>query len=159
MDLKFRSVRENLVFYGIAKGNADENCEALVKELIKTHLEISTDKMKFDRARRLGTKKGKKPRPLVVKFHDFKDKEAVRTKSLEEEVKNSLKGKELGVGVQSPQEYREARNALYPLSKQERENGKETRIIGTHIIGNKLYVNNVIKNKYVNGKVYNFLHE
>ena len=46
--------------------------------------------------------------------------------------------------MQSPQEHREARKALYPLSKREEERGKRTRITG-----NTLFVNNVPTKKYV----------
>jgi len=100
--------------------------------------------MTFDRAHRLGPKIARKPRPIVVKFHSYSDRETIRCKSLEPGTKSKLRDQRLGIGVQSPQEHREARKALYPLSKREEERGKRTRITG-----NTLFVNNVPTKKYV----------
>lgn len=54
----------------------------------------------------------KKTRPLVVKFQNFTDFEMVTYKSYDEEIKKNLKEKKQGIGVQSPQSYRDARKAF-----------------------------------------------
>lgn len=146
-DLKSRSMRENLVFYGLKEEN-EENCEILVKELIQTELGIDPSSMEIDRAHRLGSTSARKPRPIVVKFHRYLDREMIRIKTIEEETRSKLKDKRLGVGIQTPPELREARKALYPASKQEQDRGNRTRIVG-----NKLYVNNVLKKKFVDGNI------
>lgn len=53
IDLKSRTMRDNLIFYGITEGGTTENCTSLVKNLIETQLCIKTEVMKIDRAHRL----------------------------------------------------------------------------------------------------------
>lgn len=104
--------------------------------------------MTFDRAHRLGPRTARKPRPIVDKIHSYTDRETICRKSVTPETKTKLKNQHLGIGVQSPQKYREARKALYPLSKREEERRKHTRITG-----NTLYVNNVPTKKYIDGNI------
>ena len=154
LDLEARSMRENLIFYGLAEQTSGmENCESLVKNFITTKLGIDASGMSFDRAHRLGGQRARKPRPIVVKFHRYADREAVRQKSYEDPIKKSLKDSNLGVGIQSPQQYREARKALFEHGKREENRGNRTRIVG-----NKLYVNNKITKTYNNGNVYDYKH-
>ncbi|KAH3858812.1 hypothetical protein DPMN_101450 [Dreissena polymorpha] len=56
----------------------------------------------------------------------------------------------IGVGVQWPQQIREARKALHPLAKE-----AESRREKTRMVGNKLFINNELRHKYVNGNVIN----
>ncbi|XP_045215357.1 uncharacterized protein LOC123565556 [Mercenaria mercenaria] len=85
IDLQTRSMNNNLICYGIPEPNNDENvkedCESLVKELISTHINLDTTNMEFVRAHRLGSDRAKKPRGIVVKFQDYKDREKVRKRS------------------------------------------------------------------------------
>ena len=76
-DLEFRSIsnRENLLFHGIEESQ-NENCELLDKRFIAENLEIWKD-IKIDRAQRLGKPKGR-TRPIVVKFHKYRQLELVR---------------------------------------------------------------------------------
>ena len=78
-DLEGRSKRNNLIFSGLKKraGAADheswDDCENLVKDLIRDQLKIRDD-IQFDRVHRLG----KDPNsPIVARFTNFKDKERV----------------------------------------------------------------------------------
>lgn len=142
-DLEFRSMKENLIFYGIPEtrpGSMEsENCELLVKNMINNYLSIETDAINFDRSHRLGNTPytSGKPRPIVVKFHAFSDREKVRTAGYAK--KDELKAKELGIGVQLPKEWRDARKELYPIMQKERMNGKTVKFIG-----NKLYINGTL---------------
>jgi hypothetical protein len=89
-DLKARSMRENLIFYGILESihGINENYSELVKNLLETELKIDNAKsITFDRAHRLGPKSGGKVRP-IVKFHDYNSREMVRLKSLQTDIKN-----------------------------------------------------------------------
>ena len=47
-DLESRSMRDNLIFYGIPELNPEENCEELVKQFIQKHLDINTDDIQMD---------------------------------------------------------------------------------------------------------------
>jgi hypothetical protein len=171
VDLESRSMRENLIFYGIAEGtttqpkqNGDqieqhepmddqaasqvENCEELIKTFIKDVLEINPEGIRFDRAHRLGSKFVHKPRPIVVKFHNYTDRERIRVKSYDIDIKEKMKVLRQGVGVQQPLPIREARKALLPFAAEAQKERKSTRIVG-----NKLFVNNVLKKKFIDGNV------
>ena len=148
LDLKSRSMRENLIFYGLKKQNDQENCENLVKEIIKIHLDIDPTNMVFDRAHRLGSRASRQAQPIVVKFEKYIDRERVRQKSTDPTIKSVLKDHNLGIGVQTPQEFRDAKKAFYPLCKEEQDRGNSTRVTG-----NKMYVNNILRKKFVDGKI------
>ena len=137
-DLECRSMRDNLIFYGIPE-TAAEDCENKVKELCKEKLGIlNADTFVFDRAHRLGSEQNtRKPRPVVVKFHLYKEREIVRNKSFERETSDRLRRENLGVGVQWPKQVREARRELRPIMIQEKERGKSVRFVK-----DKLFVNN-----------------
>ena len=110
LDIKARSMRENLMFYGIPESTAGqtENCEQLVKELIRLKLQLDTEHIQFDRSHRLGPKTASKTRPIVVKFQNYQTRETVRQKSLQPEIKTDLKNCGRGISVQTPVEYRDA---------------------------------------------------
>jgi hypothetical protein len=159
--LESRSMRENLVFYGLPEPPKPKNgeimdndyCEKKVKDMINI-LGVNTDDMKFDRAHRLGGDAAKKPRPIVVKFHSYTDREKVRIKSYDETIKNKLKELKQGIGVQSPQMYRDARKILMENAADERKKGHATKIIG-----NKLLLNNKPFQRFINGKVQTYSHD
>lgn len=159
LELEFRSMRENLIFYGIAEPSVPkageeaqhDDCESKVKQLIKETLDIDTIDMKFDRAHRLGGMAAKKPRPIVVKFHNYADREKVRVTSHDQEIKKKLKVSKQGVGVQQPLQYRDARKILQENADEEEKKGHKTKIIG-----NKLLVDNKPFQRYINGKVQNW---
>ena len=83
-DLEDRSRRNNVVFFNIPEpettGPHNEDCEQKVKDLLhaKNFFEHGYD-IPIDRAHRLGRKKDNdsRPRPLIVRFTYFKDKDYV----------------------------------------------------------------------------------
>ena len=75
--LEAQSRRENLKFHGI---NEDENetwdqSETKIRDYLVTELELDGANIKIERAHRLPSKS--KPRPIIVKFSHFKDKDEV----------------------------------------------------------------------------------
>ena len=74
-DLEARGLRENLLFHGIDE-TANENCEKLVKDFIRDKLRMPQE-VTLDRAHRLG-KPWDRVRPIVVKFHYYRERELVR---------------------------------------------------------------------------------
>ena len=61
LDQEFRSMRDNLIFYGIRESGPGQNidaeqnkCDLLVKELIESKLDIDATNITLDRAHRLG---------------------------------------------------------------------------------------------------------
>ena len=85
--------------------------------------------MIFDRAHRIGlfNKKNKDPRPIVVKFHYYRDREIVRKRSYE--CKDLLKQNDLGVGIQWPKAVRETREQLYPLLNKLKKEGRDAKFV------------------------------
>ena len=127
-DLESRSMRENLMFYGIAEGD-DENCDDLVKGVCRDKLKVtSAHQMLFDRAHRVGSKSGAKVRPIVIKFHYYHERELVRKRS--SEYADALKTAKLGVGAQLSKDIREARKPLYLAMKQAKDEGKDVKFVG-----------------------------
>ena len=138
VDLESRSMRDNLLFYGIAEGGEHENCERLIKQVCVEQLQMPEAKdMLIDRAHRMGAVKKDKPRPIVAKFHYYAQKEAVKSKSYERA--ENLKQANEGIGTQWPQQVREARKVLYPVMKQAKRDGKEVKLVR-----DKLYIDGTL---------------
>lgn len=135
IDLETKSMRDNLMFYGINEGGEGEDCVKLVKRVLTDHLKIDeeeTNNILIDRAHRLGRKsRSKAPRPIVAKFHYPNERERVRQKSFE--LSEYLKATKLGIGVQLPRELREARKPLINPMKEAKEAGKTVRFVGARL--------------------------
>jgi uncharacterized protein (DUF2267 family)/prefoldin subunit 5 len=133
-DSEFRSMRNNLIFYGIQE-RPDENCENIVKQLINDKIDINANAFMFDRAHRLGKPTAaNQPRPIVVRFTYHKERETVRTKAYS--MNDALKREGYGVGIQRPKNVRDARKALYHVMKQAQDRGQTAKFYG-----DKLYIN------------------
>lgn len=136
IEIETRSMGENLIFYGIIEQESDK-CETMVKELIEQKLNIETNNMKFGRAHRMGDDSAKKPRPVVLKFHDYHKRELGRQKVYDS--RDILKQSNHGIGIQRPKAVRDARKALYATVQRERASGNAVQMIG-----DKLYVNEAL---------------
>ncbi|XP_046569376.1 uncharacterized protein LOC124277686 [Haliotis rubra] len=75
VDLRCRSMRDNLIFTGIRETEPQptlEHCENVLKGFIKEHLQVDCDIMKFKRVHRIGAKQQHggtmRPRALIAKF-------------------------------------------------------------------------------------------
>ena len=69
LDLKARSMRENLISYGITETSqgTNEKCDELVKDLIQTHLKMdNVSNITLDRAHRFDAKYNGKMRPIMT---------------------------------------------------------------------------------------------
>lgn len=152
LDLESRSMRENLVFYGIpetaATDGIQESCETQIKNVINNYMGINAENFIFDRVHRMGSDKARKPRAIVAKFHYFSEREAVRLKSYDADIKRKLREANLGVGIQRPQQTRDARRAMADIIKAEEEKRRKVRQNG-----NKLYVDDKLFKVYCDGKV------
>ena len=152
IDLKCRSMRDNLLFFGITEQNRppvteaseeaptqpQEDCAELVFDFCKTVLKIDDPKntITVNRAHRIGRFDPSKVRPIVVKFKDTSSKVAVQS---------SLKAAKLSretphnVSEQYPQEVKERRKVLIPIMLQARREGKRAILVRE-----KLYIDNVL---------------
>lgn len=134
LDLEDRSMRENLMFYGIQESEP-EDCEAVVKKFCEDRLMMQdASGLVFDRVHRLGGPNSRKPRPVVAKFHYYKQREQVRQKSFD--MRADLKQTNHGVGIQWPKQVLEARKSLYPIMQREKAKGSTVRMVR-----DKLFIN------------------
>ena len=137
IDLETRSMRENLLFYGIPERGQNEHCEDLVKQVCEETLELNGARhYTFDRVHRIGAHSNNKIRPIVAKFHYYKEREIVREKAYEKA--EDLKKINVGIGKQWPAEVRETRRVLFPIMQREKSQGKAVKMVK-----DKLFVNNV----------------
>ncbi|XP_052820388.1 uncharacterized protein LOC128246236 [Mya arenaria] len=141
IDLKGRSMRDNLLFFGIPENTdpnnreSDADCVEKVLELIETKMEIADAKqsIKLHRAHRIGRFNNSKTRPIVAKFVYYPDREKVRLNG------NKL-SRPFGVSQQYPPEVMEARKLLVPIMLDARRQGKEAYISGSRLfINGQLY--------------------
>lgn len=137
IDIQWRSMRENLIFSGIPEsrnpGLEVENCEFMIKDFIRTELNIQKE-ISFDRVHRLGrySEFQKYPRPIIAKFTFFKDKELVRTVAPQ-----CLIGSRYRVKEHFPYEIEDKRKQLYGEAKRARQNSNNK----VRLVRDKLYIN------------------
>ena len=94
------------------------------------------DQMTFYRVHRIGKycPEQKYPRPIVAKFHSFKDREKVRRAA-----PYALKGRKYGVREQYSTEIENKRKLLYPVMKKANEvEGNKVRLVQ-----DKLFINDI----------------
>ena len=95
VDLEDRSRRNNLVFFGFPEDSnthEPENCERKVINLLESRKFFDDDYIVYiDRAHRLGRRSSDKPRPIIVRFTYFKDKQEI--------IKNGQKLKGCNINV------------------------------------------------------------
>ena len=130
IDLKARSMRDNLLFYNIPESK-DENTTEIIHKLLEEKLQIEDSyKIKIDRSHRLGREKQgvKKPRPIVAKFNFYQDRENIRLNA------RKLKGSSIAIGEQFPDEIVKIRRDLYPELKKAREAGKKAKLVKDKLI-------------------------
>lgn len=137
IDVQWRTMRENLIFSGIPESDVrrgeQEDCEALIKEFLRSEMNITTDIL-FDRVHRLGKFKQNQlyPRPVIAKFTNYKDKEHVRRCA-----PRTLIGTPYRINEQFPTEIENRRKMLYPEAKRARQN-KNNEV---KLVRDKLYIN------------------
>ena len=113
IDQEARSRWNNLIFWGISE-NYEENCFSLIREFIKNHLDLDSDRMYLARAHRLGQRKigyRNPKRPIIVNFRDFCDVESIMSRSY------LLKNTQFSVGYDLQNEINEARKRLWEETK------------------------------------------
>ena len=122
--LKARSMMNNLVFYNISESTEPEIPETLMKTFFNHEMKIplgEVNNLTIENIHRLG-QKGKKSRPMVVKFGLFSDKEKVLRHA-----KNLDKSKHFRVDTQLPPELRAKKQQLLPKFHEAKRNHKQVR--------------------------------
>lgn len=125
LDLKSRSMRDNLIFRNIPEMK-DENTEEVLTLFLSQKLNINN--VNFERVHRMHEKKKKtqtvpRPKLIVAKFTFFKDRERVRKAA------KMLKGTDFSIQEQFPGEIEARRKPLYPLLKAARKDEKRASMV------------------------------
>ncbi|XP_071095443.1 uncharacterized protein [Haliotis cracherodii] len=130
-------MRDNLIFVGIDE-TQEEDAEAVLKTFMQEQLKIEQDLVRVHRmgARRVNDQR---PRPIIVKFGDFKECQHVRQAAFDQ-----LKVEEYYVKEQFPEEIEERRKLLYPARRAANRAGDRVALTV-----DRLYVNG---QRYVPGK-------
>ena len=139
LDLHSRSMRENLVIRGIDEDSNESwnDTEEKVLHFMKNELKINdADSSMLDRAHRMGTKTGDKPRNIVVKLASSKSKDKIF-----KNVKNLAGKKQYSIQEQLPQEIQERRNRLWPKFKEAKEKSKSDKSVKVKWVSDKLQIN------------------
>ena len=138
IDLKGRSMRDNLLFFGFPESRHNQRNEPCVSKIfdfceIELGLTDVRETVKIDRAHRIGPPKPSKTRPIVAKFNYYRDKETIK-RAAGEKLTNS----KFSVGDQFPKEIQQRRRKLVPILKKAQSEGKDAILIY-----DKLYINGV----------------
>ena len=120
LDIEVRSRRRNLLFKGVPE-NKFENCFTEARIFIRDKLRIDQD-MYLERAHRLGRFDPSKTRPIIVAFRDYCDTELILQEA------SNLRGTELGVSRDYPNEISKARQSLWAQFKATREKNPRKKV-------------------------------
>ena len=108
--------RENIKIFNIEENEGENgNTESLVRNVFREKMKIPKEDeeyIRFERIHRITPRRSSsKPRPIIVKFSHYQDKESVWSF-----VKN-LKGTNIGIANDFPKEIEEIQSKLYPVLK------------------------------------------
>jgi hypothetical protein len=76
----------------------------------------------------MGKPRGSKPRAIVVKFNYYPDKEAILRNA------RKLRGTDIAISEQFPEEIVKIRKKLYPIFKQARAQKKKVKLVWDKLI-------------------------
>lgn len=127
-DIEGRSRRNNVIFYGITRGENETNadCELAVHEFLTDTLDIA-EHIQFDRVHRLGNGADA---PIIARCTYFRQKMKIMSfKKIINDKKIAVK-----VGEDYTKRVRDLRKALYPFAEKFRKDGKKATIVFDHLL-------------------------
>ena len=133
------SRRENLRFYGIEEVGEQEAALEVFQTFLKRELKINSDEIaeiEVQRVQRVGKPKEGSPRPIIVRFLRFGDREFIFSNS------KLLKGKSFGKSADFPPEIVRRRKAQGKTLKDARKDGKLAYF--SRVEPDKLYIDQVL---------------
>ena len=135
IDMQSRSMRENLIFAGLAetqpekvKGADNIHTERVLQNFLRETLGFQ-EEIKFHVVHRLRPRKDNKPRSIIAKFERRKDRDMVLQKA-----STVLKNTDFSVFEQLPRGIVERRNELWPLFKEQQRLGKNVKFKGDILV-------------------------
>ena len=134
LDLKCRSMKNNLIFTGLHRVH-NANTENLLRNFLYHELGVE-EKLEFGNVHRFKTRGGDNRRaPIVARFLYHAELEYVLS------IAHRLKGTSYGIREQFPQEKENRRRQLYPVMRRARQERRQVTLIRDRLyIDNELYV-------------------
>ena len=130
-------MRDNLVFYNISE-QEKEDTTVIIHSLLKEKFEVcdAANRIKIDRSHRIGRKvqTNAKPRPIVVKFNYFQDREYIRKNA------RKLKGTRIGVSEQFPRKLKELEKHSIQNIRRQKQKRKGQGWSGTKLLLKVLFL-------------------
>ena len=128
-ELEDRSKLNNLRFSGFTeKAEGAETCEEsenLIGDFIEENLEMESKDITIERARRTGSKINGKKRPIIVKFLNHKDKDAI----LNQYRQKQLWKDNIYINEDYSERTAEVRKQLFEQAKEIRQSGKSAKVV------------------------------
>ncbi|XP_071119815.1 uncharacterized protein [Haliotis cracherodii] len=133
IDLKTRSMRDNLLFHGIPEMPGEEPKE-VIKGFLKKEMKCDTD-IHLLRVHRIGPHLSNRPRTIVAKFANPDERWEILTNT------RQLRETHFGVSEQFPQEIVQRRRDLLPIFKVARRRGLKSNLTvdRLYIDGGRVY--------------------
>ena len=123
------STKDNLLFFNIEE-NESENCTKVIQHFCKEMQRLmKAENFEFESVHRFGKSRDSSGRPILAKFKNFCDREAVRKAS------HKLRDSAYSISEQLPQEYRERRKLLLPQYKRAKGNNQRAHFVRDNLIG------------------------
>ncbi|CAG2206075.1 unnamed protein product [Mytilus edulis] len=136
---------DNLLFHGIPETEDDtsENCINTVASICDDKLELNDIKHTITKAHRLGQKKARQARPIIVRFKDSNSRSQVRSNSYK------LKNTNVGIIQQYPKEVNDRRKRLVPLYKAAKLQNRKSVLINDklYIDGERVFAEETVNEK------------
>ena len=129
LNIKCHAMKDNLLFFNLEESET-ENCTKVIQNFCKENLRLmEAENFEFESVYRFGKSRNSRGRPILAKFKNFRDREAVRKAS------HKLRDSAYSISEQLPQEYRERRKLLLPQYKQAKGNNQRA-----HFVRDKLFI-------------------
>lgn len=146
-DLENRSRRNNLILYGLTESEHDTN-ESLQLQVRAFFTDVlKLDFPQIERLHRLGRLRGGRPRPVIMKLLDFREKISA--------LKNGykLKGSQWRISEDFSSNIRSIRKKLWDATAPFRNNGSVVHLRYDHaFVDNQLYNWDVVSNSLVKAR-------
>ena len=135
--MEAQSRRENLKFFNVPESDRESWTESknMIRKYLKDDLKFDESKISIERAHRLHSKS--KPRPLIVKFSFYKDKDRIlqayrekRKSDRTNETNGERNGDtpKIGVSEDFPQRVNRIRQCLTPFMQDAIKNGRKANL-------------------------------
>jgi hypothetical protein len=133
-DLKWRSMKNNLVFTGLGNESRDEDTEDKLRHFIQMELGIDQH-IELSNVHRFGKPRRDGKRPIVAKFLYNKERELVKNRGF------MLRDTSYGIQEQLPPDMNQRRKQLLPIMHRLRNEGNRAKLVRDKLFVNgKLYV-------------------